>query len=126
LGGAWGCPAEPSPLSPDGSNLQEVIGPDAQNNSAAWAPDGTSIAFQTDEGAACILVVDPDGGNARQITQSCAQVFKLTWSPDGSRVAWAGGSHGPAGAFSMNVSGEDPMPFNEIGNVSFIDWRPTP
>jgi Tol biopolymer transport system component len=111
-------------IRPDGSNLQEVVGPGAQNNSAAWGPGGTSIAFQTDEGGGCIFVVDSDGGNARQITQSCSQIFKLTWSSDGSRIAWAGGSRGPASASSIAVEEHGLPPFNDIGSVSFLDWSP--
>lgn len=129
--GATACAqgGEPSALhtiSPDGSNLREVFGFGSELGSAAWSPDGASIAFQADEAGGCIYVVDADGSNVRKIKPTCSQGFKITWSPDGERIAWAGGPHGAASAFVMTADGTNQQPIAGLTNVSYLDWRPTP
>ena len=120
---------EPSALytiNPDGSDLTELFGFGSELGSAAWSPDGASIAFQADHDGGCLYVIDADGSNDRKLTAGCSQGFTMTWSADSSRIAWAGGAHGSADAFTIDAGGGEPEAIADIGSVTYLDWRPTP
>jgi Tol biopolymer transport system component len=48
----------------------------------AWSPDGSRLAFDTDDG---IWVVGSDGSGLRMVIRDG---LSPTWSPDGSRLAY--------------------------------------
>ena len=51
--------------------------------SLAWSPDGSRLAFETDDG---IWIVGSDGSGLRMVIR---HGHNPTWSPDGSRLAFA-------------------------------------
>lgn len=57
--------------------------------SAAWAPDGTWIAFVSGrEGESQVWGIRPDGGEAWQVTEHPTGVGGFRLSPDGRRIAF--------------------------------------
>ncbi len=92
-------------VSPDGANLlvssneQGVIDDRPQWNarvlggsirrmpnaaSAAFSPDGNTVAYSTHEGD--IWLVQSDGSGARKLASVGGVAWRLTWSPDGSAI----------------------------------------
>jgi Tol biopolymer transport system component/DNA-binding winged helix-turn-helix (wHTH) protein len=51
--------------------------------SAAWSPDGASLAYTTEGG---VYLCDPDGSNARQIVSLSGELAGLRWSPKGKKL----------------------------------------
>jgi tricorn protease len=60
------------------------------DRSAAWSPDGSRIAWFSDEGGAYGLVIaDQDGAHPRRIALANATFYyQPRWSPDGSKLAF--------------------------------------
>jgi dipeptidyl aminopeptidase/acylaminoacyl peptidase len=53
-----------------------------------WAPDGTCLAFISQEaGWNDLWMVEPDGGDLHQVTRAGADVSDIEWSPDGRLIA---------------------------------------
>jgi Tol biopolymer transport system component len=51
--------------------------------SAAWSPDGVSLAYTTDDG---LYLCDANGTNARRIVALAGKPEGVRWSPDGQRL----------------------------------------
>jgi TolB protein len=59
--------------------------------SAAWSPDGATLAFRRDDsgaGTSTIWIVGEDGSNPHQLSDYDGPQFAPTWSPDGAWVAF--------------------------------------
>ncbi len=101
----------PLNVSPDGSTLlvaNEVgetsfIGPlwgvpvlggspqrlgDAVGQSAAWSPDGQTIAYANGRD---LFLAKSDGTEPRKLASASARVFKVAWSPDGAVIRFSVG-----------------------------------
>jgi dipeptidyl aminopeptidase/acylaminoacyl peptidase len=70
---------------------------DGYYGSAAFSPDGRSIAFLSSQGGPPQIYVLPvDGGEAREVTSIERGVGGgPVWSPDGTRIAFTAGPSGP-------------------------------
>jgi dipeptidyl aminopeptidase/acylaminoacyl peptidase len=78
----------------DGST-RVVAGGDVEVGSAAWSPDGRSVAYIRDRRGRerhrkDLYVVDADGGGERQLTSGLSSVLGLRWAPDGATIAVGG------------------------------------
>jgi TolB protein len=64
----------------------------AQDNQAAWSPDGTRIAFVRDTYTKpeqfAIFTIAPDGSDLRRVTPGGMDVHDPAWSPDGTWIAF--------------------------------------
>ena len=79
---------------------------------AAWSPDGSKIAFGSDDG---IYVVNSDGTNPINITihHDFRWGRDLRWSPDGTKIlyqitVWIGDVH-HGEIYTMNADGSNPV-----------------
>ena len=62
---------------------------EGSSNSAAWAPDGSQVAFLSDRGGTRqIYAIRPDGGEARQVTSVDGGLSRFAWAHDGARFAF--------------------------------------
>ncbi len=90
-------------------NLTESSG--SRERGAVWSPDGSSIAYLSDEsGEYNIYVKGADDGKARKLT-NLQEGYRhtLLWSPDGSKIAFADQT---LACYCVDV---------ESGKVNFID-----
>jgi len=78
-------------MSSDGSDrVRLVVGQSAFLSAPTWSPDGSRIAFASDQSDnADIWVMDTDGGNLVNITNHEAKDHSPAWSPDGDWIAFA-------------------------------------
>jgi dipeptidyl aminopeptidase/acylaminoacyl peptidase len=121
--------AEPTSLyvmNPDGSGVRELFGHGSQVSEAAWSPDGERIAFIDLANEGCIYVMEADGTSVTQVKPRCTKGFPLTWAPAGNQLAWAGGPHGDAPPFVINVDGTGLQALTGLGSVANLTWRPIP
>jgi len=51
--------------------------------SAAWSPDGSALAYTTDDG---LYLCDADGSNSRRIVAMSGKLEGVHWSPDGRQL----------------------------------------
>jgi dipeptidyl aminopeptidase/acylaminoacyl peptidase len=96
------------------------------DNTPAWSPDGTKIAFtRLGSGGPHIFVMNANGsGTPRDLGPG----LKPNWSPDGSKIVFAAapapGSHGPSGGpvTVMNADGSSRRTLNQNGTAPA--WSP--
>jgi Tol biopolymer transport system component len=79
----------------DGSGAHNVTNaPGYDDDSAAWSPDGTKIAFvRFFGGAGEIFVMNADGSGQTDLTNSPANDGDPSWSPDGTKIAFGCGDN---------------------------------
>ena len=76
-------------MAADGSNITAITNNEFQDTGAAWSPDGTKIAFQSDrDGNFEIYVMDADGSNQTRLTNNDHNDFSPVWSPDGQFLVY--------------------------------------
>jgi len=89
------------------TNLTTIAGPGG-DDTPAWSPDGTKIAFTSDIGNQEIYVMDADGSGQTNLTQNAASDRQPTWSPDGTKIAFLSNRSGDFEIWSMNANGSSP------------------
>jgi Tol biopolymer transport system component len=91
-------------MSPDGSGVKLLTGPNVYADYPAWSPDGTQIAFVGDG----IWVMSSDGGNAHRLTDNPDGAVFPAWQPVASApgCTLAGTS---ANDLLVGTSGDDVM-----------------
>jgi tetratricopeptide (TPR) repeat protein len=71
----------------DGSGLQRLTESSAQDGLPAWAPDGRTIAFVSDEGGVwAVWAVDADGENRRKLFDIGGEGLGANWRQE--RISW--------------------------------------
>lgn len=83
-----------------------------------WAPDGSRIAFVTqDHGSDDIWVIDPDGSNAWNYTPNKWEWDKRpSWSPDSTRLVFWSNREGTSQIFMIDANGRN------VHKVSATTW----
>lgn len=83
-----------------------------------WSPDGSWIAFATQENTSDdIWVVRPDSSEVKALINNDWEWDKHpSWSPDGSRIAFFSNRFGVTQIFVMNSEGQD------VRNISNVPW----
>jgi len=72
-------------MSPDGTGqLNLTDSPSVDDNSPAWSPDGSRIAYISDSFTRNLMVMNADGTGQTLVTSGA---LNPSWSPDGTRIA---------------------------------------
>ena len=80
----------------------------ADDNTPAWSPDGTQIAFTSNrDGNLEIYVMNADGRNPTRLTNHPADDNAPAWSPDGTQIAFESDRIFRPTIFVMNADGVD-------------------
>lgn len=119
-------------IRPDGSDEQRLTTHPAQDQSPAWSPDGTQIAFHSDRSAKefrfDIFVMDTDGSNVTQITTDPAIEGSPSWAPDGSALTywhWGGDISDPFQVYVVTLDGQPPVNIsNSSATEEPLAWSP--
>jgi len=90
----------------DGGAPRQVTQGDYDHTSAAWSPDGASLAYTGNaspdadlDGASDLWIVPADGSSGpRRLTRTVGPVEAPAWSPDGASIAYLGHDNKFAGA----------------------------
>lgn len=89
-----------------------LISSTRQQAAAAFSPDGSRIAFQSDRsGSWEIWTCDRDGSNAVQLTHFGASLTGTPrWSPDGKQIAFDSHANGVSQIYVVSAAGGEPRP----------------
>ena len=93
----------------------------------AWSPDGTQIAFASEEindpssryGDSTLWVVSAGGGTPRKVIESDA--VQPSWSPSGDRLVYWSNIGGQRDIYTVAAGGGDPV---AVTMDPAIDWSP--
>ena len=107
-------------------------GPDVVEGALAWSPDGTRIAFASDQDSSLPGFIDPDlysiradGSDQIRLTTTTRGVSPA-WSPDGTKIAFEGFRENAGGIFVMKAAPESetnrPKRLTRGGFAP--DWQP--
>ncbi|HEX8219631.1 MAG TPA: DPP IV N-terminal domain-containing protein [Chloroflexia bacterium] len=95
-------------INGDGTAPINLTNNPADEDDAAYSPDGSKIAFSStrDAGDQEIYVMNNDGSNPVRLTNSPGQDFSPSWSPDGSRIVFVSRRNNLAeDLYVMNANG---------------------
>jgi len=78
-------------VRPDGSGAREVTHLDHSSSQPSWSPDGTRIAFASDErrNHSEIYTIKLDGSGLHIETATAIDTIDPAWSPDGKLIAFS-------------------------------------
>ena len=90
--------------------------------SPAWSPDGSQLAYQTD---GFMVVADTDGGNERRVHAAVYVAGGLSWSPDGTRIAFTRGDGSRSSIVIADIDGlDEEVVFDEGLRTLAPRWSP--
>ena len=81
----------------------------AGDQSPAWSPNGTRIAFSSDRmGSNDIYVMSSDGSNLRRLTTKLSNDNHPTWAPDSRSLAFLSDRTGATEIFTLSAATKEP------------------
>jgi Tol biopolymer transport system component len=77
-------------IDPDGTNKVTLISKTTNDDNVSWSPDGSKIAFTSDEfGPAALFTANADGTNQAALGGTNRAGQWPVWSPDGTTIAFS-------------------------------------
>jgi TolB protein len=72
----------------NGTGLTPLTSPNWNSFNAAWSPDGTKIAFDSNQDGllSAVWVMNADGSNQQRLTAPALEANYPDWSPDGKHI----------------------------------------
>jgi Tol biopolymer transport system component len=78
--------------------------PPVRNLVTSWSPDGSRIAFSSDqENNTEIYLMNPDGSNRVRLTNNPASDTEPDWSPDSKQIAFSSNRDGNIEIYVLDV-----------------------
>lgn len=120
-------------MNADGSEERRVTSGPADDQTAAWSPDGTRLAFSRKErdGSRDLFLMSADGSGVTRLTDAASDERKPRWSPDGRKIAFSVTNLSEEqeeqfSVWTMNADGSDRRMLHQepAGFVSVSEWGP--
>ena len=73
-------------MRPDGSHRRRLTRNEEVEESIAWSPNGSKLAFLTTS----LYSINPNGTRRRLLTEFADDLSTFAWSPEGQRIAFGG------------------------------------
>jgi len=109
----------------DGANLIDLTNDPALDNSPAWSPDGTRIAFSAERTGGDVYLMDPDGSHVEQLTEHPEYDGGPVWSPDGQFILFATRRTGLLGIWVMRADGTgETLLYDSPDEDLMMAWTP--
>jgi Tol biopolymer transport system component len=107
-----------------GKTVIPVPGEVTWMNDAAWAPDGSKIAFgcYNAGGHSDVCVIRPDGTGFQRLTQVGQSSAEPAWSPDGTRIVFVRWTENRPDVRIMNADGSGDVSTSAVGGSPA--WTP--
>ena len=97
-------------MNANGTEMVRLTNDPGKDGFPTWSPDGSRIAFQSDQdGNFEVYVMDADGSNLVRLTDDPAGDGFPDWSPDGSSIAFASDRDGNFEIYVMDADGGNPI-----------------
>jgi TolB protein len=116
-------------MNADGTGRTKLVQRSAFDGSPRWSPDGSRIAFRSENETAFgrlgrIFVINVDGTGLRQVSPEDPTLYYYddspTWSPDGSKIAFSRTGL----LYVINADGTGLTALPAEGVVGSLDWSP--
>jgi Tol biopolymer transport system component len=114
-------------VNSDGTDLTNLTKSPGADDTPAWSPDGSKIAFGSyRDGNWEIYVMNPDGSGPTRLTTDPTDDEQPVWSPDGSRIAFVSWRSGASELWVMNAdgSGQTRLSWFPSGGPTDPTWSP--
>jgi len=114
-------------VNSDGTGLTNLTNNKGADDSPAWSPDGTKLAFRSyRDSNSEIYVMNADGTGQTRLTTDPADDEQPVWSPNGSRIAFVSRRSGGSEIWVMNAdgSGQTKLTWWPSGGPTAPSWSP--
>jgi TolB protein len=118
-------------MAADGTDVRQLTDTAGFTTFPVYSPDGSEIAFTSDEGGvADVWVMNADGSDPVNLTafdDSTLDDYHPTWSPDGERIAFVRGKippGGPGKLWVIDADGSNAHVLLDTPLAFFPTWSP--